>query len=121
MKNWKAIIGVITVFILGMVAGGLVVGGVVARRIHRITHGQPAFTAEEITRFLKRRLDLDATQQEKVIVIVRDSQHQMKDVRHGCEQQVRGVVSNAVTQMQPILRPNQQEKLDRLIEERFNR
>jgi hypothetical protein len=121
MKNWKAILGVIAVFVLGMVAGGLVVGGLFAKRIHRVTHGQSAFTAEEVTHFLKRRLDLDAAQQEKVIVIVRESQHEVLNIRHGCDQQVRGVISNAVTEMDPILRPNQQDKLNDLVAERYGR
>ena len=118
MKNWKAILGAIAIFALGMIAGGLVVGGVVARRVHRYRTGQSVFTADEVTGFLKRRLDLNAAQQPQVRVIVADAQLQMQEVRRATDVQVGGVISNAVVRLQPFLRAEQREKLDRLVAER---
>jgi hypothetical protein len=121
MKNWKAIVGVFAIFLLGMVAGGLVVGGVVARRVHRLRQGQPVFTATEVTRFLQRKLDLDATQRDKVRAIVSDAQGQALKVSRSTDEQVWGIITNAVAQMRPALRPGQQEKLDQLLAERRSR
>jgi len=114
MRNWKTIVGVIGIFLLGMVAGGLVVGGAAARRIHRYRAGQPVYTADEVTHFLKRRLDLDAAQQPHVRAIVVDAQAQMQDMRRANG----GVISNALEKMQPVLRADQRDKLDRLVAER---
>ena len=119
MKNWKAILGAIAIFILGMLAGGLVVGGVVARRIHRYRTGQPVYSADEVTHFLKRRLDLDASQQPQVRAIVVDAQAQMLVVRRATEAQAGTVIRNAVERMQPVLRSDQQEKLNRLVADRL--
>ncbi|MEI6085436.1 MAG: hypothetical protein WCS70_14210 [Verrucomicrobiota bacterium] len=114
MKNWKAILGVVAIFLLGALAGGLVVGGVVARRIHRYRTGQPVFSADEVTHFLQRQLDLDAAQQSQVRLIVAETQTEMQAAQRATE----AILSAAVVRMQPVLRAEQREKLDRLVAER---
>lgn len=118
MKNWRAIVGVIGVFVLGMAAGGLLMGGVVAKRLHRVARGDSLFTAEEITRRLSRSLALDAGQREQVLVIVRDAQAQIKDTRRQCEPQIRATIDASITKARAVLRPDQAEKFDRLVADR---
>ena len=118
MRNWKAILGVVAIFILGMVAGGLIVGGMVARRIHRLHQGQPVFSADEVTRYLTRKLALDATQRTKVHAVVQEAQTEAGQIRKTGEAQLWGVISNAVTQLRPVLRPEQQAQLEQLVAER---
>jgi len=79
MKNWKAIVGAIAVFVLGAVAGGLVTVGVVR---HQFGHGHGGqMMANFIVRRLTWKLDLDSTQREQLRAIVHDSQQDMKAVR----------------------------------------
>jgi hypothetical protein len=118
MKNWKLIAACVGIFLLGMLAGGIVVGGMVARRIHRFRTGEPVFSATEVTRFLQRRLDLDAGQRQQVHAVVVDAQAEMRAVRQHSETQTWGVISNAVARIEPVLRADQREKFERLVAER---
>ncbi len=118
MKNWKAILGIIGVFVFGMAAGGLIVGGVAMKRLHRVVRGEPLFTSNEITRRLGRTLDLDATQREHARQIVEEAQARVKAVRGDCEPQIRAALDDAILKMRDALRPEQREKFDRLVAER---
>lgn len=115
MKNWKAILGVSGIFLLGMVAGGLVVVGVVAPRAERVLRGEPLFTAAEITRRVEHKLDLDAGQRAQVLTIVADVQQQLRDLRRQSAPQSRAVIDAAVAKVRALLRPEQQAKLDQLV------
>ncbi len=119
MKKWKAILGITAVFLLGMVAGGLVVGRVVIHRMQRVAHGGTLFTAEQITRYLGRRLDLDATQRAEVLKIVEKTQAEIQQARQAAEPAVREAVRGAVGDVRAVLRPDQQEKFNQLVTERF--
>ncbi len=118
MKNWKVILGVVAVFLLGALAGGLLVGGLVAKRVHRMAHGGAAFTAEEITHHMGRRLRLDPVQRDRVLVIVRETQQQLQRVRKQCEPQVWAVIDSGIERVRPVLRPDQQEQFDKLVADR---
>ena len=121
MKKWKAIVGVILIFFLGMFAGGLVVGRIVAKRAARAAQGGTIFTAEEIAHHLGRRLDLDAQQREQVLHIVADTQSEISAVRREAEPKVRATIRDAVYKVRGVLRPEQREKFDRLVAARLAR
>jgi uncharacterized protein YneF (UPF0154 family) len=118
MKNWKAILGVVLVFLLGSAAGGLVTMRCMKKRIERVVHGEPMFTADEVVRHMSRRLRLDAAQRDQIRAIVVDTQAQMSAVRKQCQPQVRAVIDEAIAKTRPILRPDQLEKFDKFIAER---
>ena len=118
MKNWKAILGVILVFLLGVTSGGLIVGARAAKRLHRVIHGESAFTPEEIALHLKWRLGLDATQREQVLKIVEAGQAQIRAARKQCEPQVRAAIDDSISKTREVLRPAQAEKFDKMVAER---
>lgn len=115
MKNWKAILGVTGIFLLGMLAGALVVVGLVLPRVERVMHGGPVFTASEVTGHFARRLKLDPGQRAQVLEIVADTQRQIHDVRQQCAPQTRAVIDAAVVRTRALLRPDQQAKFDQLV------
>ncbi len=115
MKSWKAILGLVLVFGLGMLAGGLVTGAVVARRLHRAAQQGSLFTPGEITRFMGRRLRLDAGQRAQVEVIDARTQAEIRAVRQQAHPQVEAALDQAVADIRPLLRPAQQERFDRLV------
>ena len=84
MKIWKTILALVAVFVLGMIAGGFVVGASGARRLHRVMHGQTVFTAEEVTRRLSRQLHLDQAQRDQILPLVEAAQAQITDARKQC-------------------------------------
>ena len=118
MKNWKAILGVIVVFVLGMTAGAFLTGAVAAKRLQRVLHGQTAFTAEEITRRLSRKLHLDANQREQLLPLVQAAQAQITDARSQCQPKVLAALDDFDAKARPILRPDQVERFDKLVAER---
>ena len=118
MKTWKAILGVVLVFLLGAVAGGLVVGARAAKRLHRVLHGGTAFTAQEIVRPLAWHLGLDASQREQVLKIVEVSQAKIVDARKQCQPQIHAAVDESIAETRAVLRPDQAEKFDKMVAER---
>ena len=113
MKNWKAIVGVILVFVLGMLAGGLVTGKVLQRRFRQ----GPAAVSEAIVRRLSVSLRLDQQQREQLRVIVHDAQQEMEAVRKQVQPQFAEVFDHAEGQVREILRPEQREKFDKIAAE----
>jgi hypothetical protein len=118
MKNWKAILALVVVFILGMIAGGSLMSASAANRLHRLMRGQTAYTAQEVTRRLSRQLHLDPSQRAQMLTIVRGAQVQITDARKQCVPQVLAALDDFDVKARIILRPNQVEKYDKLVAER---
>jgi uncharacterized protein YneF (UPF0154 family) len=118
MKNWKAILGVVAVFLLGVTAGAFLTGAAAAKRLQRVLHGQTAFTAEQITRRLTHQLRLDPTQREQVLVLVQGAQAQITDARSQCLPRILGALDDFDAKARVVLRPDQLEKFDKLVADR---
>ena len=116
MKNWKAIVGVTFVFLLGAVAGSLITFGVI-RQMYQLGRGPQART-DFIVRKLTWDLWLDAQQRDQLRAIVQNGQQEMKPVRLQMHPQVEAILDRADTRIRAILRPNQVEKFDKLVAER---
>lgn len=116
MKNWKAIIGVIAVFVLGGFAGGFTTIAVVRHRLVR-GHGSQ-MRADFIVRWLSWELRLDHDQREQLRGIVNEGQTQMRAVRKQIQPQIEEVLGQSEAKVRAILRPDQQEKFNKLVAER---
>jgi Spy/CpxP family protein refolding chaperone len=112
MKNWKAIVGVIAVFVLGALAGSFMTVGIIRHRFHRGQAGQAM--ADHIVRKLSWDLRLDATQREQLRAIVNDGRKEM----HALRPQIEAILTRSEAKVRAILRPDQQEKFDKLVAER---
>ena len=116
MKNWKAIVGVIAIFVLGGLAGSITTIGVVR---HRLVHGHGSqMMANLIVRRLSWELRLDREQRSQLRVIVAEGQTEMKGIRKQIQPQVEDVLTRSEAKLRVLLRPDQQEKFDKLIAER---
>ena len=115
MKNWKAIVGALLVFLLGMAAGTL---GTVGLARHRWMQRGPRVMADFVVRRLSWKLRLDHAQRNQLRIIVDEGWQEMKAVQAQVRPQVEGVLSNSEAKVRLILRPDQQEKFDKLIAER---
>ncbi|HVM60591.1 MAG TPA: hypothetical protein VMV72_06955 [Verrucomicrobiae bacterium] len=118
MKNWKAILALVLVFVLGMVAGGSFVSARATKRLHRLMRGQTAFTAKEVTWLLSRRLHLDRAQRNQILPLVEAAQVQITDARKQCVPQVLKAFDDFDAKARVLLRPDQAEKLDQLTADR---
>ena len=116
MKNWKAIVGVIAVFVLGGLAGSITTIGMVR---HRLVHGHGSeMMADLIVRRLSWELRLDRAQRAQLRDIVAEGQQEMKVVRKQIQPQIEEILTRSEVKVRVLLRPDQQEKFDKLIAER---
>jgi len=116
MKNWKAIVGVIAIFILGGLAGSITTIGLVR---HRLVHGHGSQMWQDlIVRRLSWELRLDRDQRTQLRVIVAQGHEDMKVIRKQIQPQVEELLTRSETKVRAILRPDQVEKFDKLIAER---
>ena len=118
MKNWKTILAISGVFLLGLLAGGLLTARLVQREWQRIAPGGPEAMRTVIVRRLTWQLRLDRTQQTQVRTIVQEAQGEMKTVRQQVQPQVTEILDRAIRQVRTVLNPSQAEKFDRLVAER---
>jgi len=119
MKNWKSILAVVLVFLLGMAAGGLLTAKLIQRRARLWFAGAPPGVASEfVAGRLARQLRLDAVQREQVRDIVRDSQQEMRALYRQVRPQAQEVFARSENRIREILRPEQREVYDRLLAQR---
>lgn len=116
MKNWKAIIGVCLVFVLGGAAGSLITCRIITKRIQRITQGGPQAVNQIIVRRLTKRLDLDTSQRDQLMDIVIDTRKQLRALRVQISPQLQEIMTGAEQKVRATLKPDQQKKFNEVLE-----
>ncbi|MDX1919813.1 MAG: hypothetical protein SFU25_03650 [Candidatus Caenarcaniphilales bacterium] len=122
MRDWKLIIGVLLVFVAGLVLGGIVgVFGttfVIKQSFQKIMSGN--FQVSE-SRFFKRfskELDLTAEQETKIKTILDEQQKESTKIRQKITRELRSLRAKTFVTLKQELNPSQQEKLKQLIKRR---
>jgi hypothetical protein len=118
MKKWKAIVSIVIVFLLGALAGALVVNMFHEQRAERLIRGEPKSTREFIVRRLNTELSLDTAQQEQLRTIVQETHAEMKNLRRQLRPQTEEILSRSQEKVRAILRPDQREKYEKIVAER---
>ena len=121
MKRWKSILGVLLVFLLGALAGATVVHRVDRYRIEAVLSGRGGATVDLIVRRLSRSLDLDPAQRDQVRATVTETHRDIVEIRKPVQAQIETAIERSCTRVRAILRPDQQEKFDRIQAERRKR
>jgi Spy/CpxP family protein refolding chaperone len=121
MKRWKSILGVLLVFLLGALAGAAVVHRVDRQGAEGILSGRGGATADLIVRRLSRSLDLDPAQRDQVRAIVTETRREIIEIRKPVQAQVEATIERSRARVRAILRPDQQEKFDRIRSEHRKR
>lgn len=121
MKRWKSILGVLLVFLLGALAGAAVVHRVDRQGAEGILSGRGGATADLIVKRLSRSLDLDPAQRDQVRAIVTETRREIIEIRKPVQAQVEATIERSRARVRAILRPDQQEKFDRIRSERRKR
>lgn len=119
MKNWKSILGVLLVFVLGALAGGLLVHRLHQKKIQAVIAGrQPVVAPELLVRRMNWELKLTPAQRSQVIAIVRDTQRQLRETRQQVDPQVRATFQQMEQRIGEVLTPEQRERFAKLMAER---
>jgi Spy/CpxP family protein refolding chaperone len=121
MKRWKSILGVLLVFLLGALAGAAVLHRVDRQNVEAVLSGRGGATVDLVVRRLSRSLDLDPSQQDQVRAIVTETHREIAEIRKPVHAQVTVAVERSRVRVRAILRPDQQEKFDRIQAERRKR
>ena len=121
MKGWKAVAGVVLVFLLGVAAGGVGVYGFHRHRMDRFFRGEPGACSGFLIHRLSRELDLDASQKTRVEAIVRRSEEEMRALRQQFRPQFEEILAKGRQEIRAELRPDQQQRFDTMIAERAMR
>lgn len=121
MKNSRAIIGVLLVFILGILCGFLVTHLLYKYRIESILTGRAQTREEVIVNRLDRKLGLDERQEGQIRTIIHETHEEIKALRNQLRPQTEAVIEKAQTNISMILTPEQRKKYEQIIAERKER
>lgn len=118
MKNFKAVMGILLIFLLGAACGAIVTHVVHQERQEAFLHGDPAAREAAIVKRLTRKLDLDQRQQEQVKAIIHENHVAMQEVRRKNRPQIEAILEQGQKGINALLRPEQQVKFQQIIAER---
>jgi len=118
---WKAVLGVILIFALG-VTSGVVGSSIFAQRKMAAFLQRPGLTLmNAMEKRLTRNLDLDADQKQLIHEYFMDNLRQHKQLQALIQPQVRQLNHTTVQQIRAALRPDQQVLFDQNLKDLHNR
>ena len=121
MNKWKAIAGVVLVFIVGGLAGAFGTMCICRHRGEWMMGGRPHAYGEAVVRRLDRELKLSADQRRQVEVIVNDARTEIKELRKQAQPKIDTVFGRAVNRVRAILSPEQRVKFEKFVEKKGER
>lgn len=121
MKNFKAIAGILLVFLLGAAGGALVTHLVNQARLERYLSGGHRMREGVIVERLTKKLDLDDRQQEQVRAIMHETHDGIRQLRSRIHPQIEALLTVGQDRIKAVLRPDQREKFEKIIAERKRR
>lgn len=120
MKRWKVVVGVMAVFALGVLAGGILTHGFYQKLILRVSKGPTEFR-RVMVEHLSRQLDLTESQRVEADRIIREAQTEFQEIRKEVQPQVEDILKRAENEMRAQLDEKQRERFNKLIEKRKSR
>jgi hypothetical protein len=121
MKGWKAVAGVVLVFLLGVAAGGIGVYRYHRKAFDRFARGGPEMVSEYFVRRMSRQLDLDPSQKERIEAVVRRTADEAREARQQFRPRMEEIFEKGRREIRAELRPEQQRRFDEIESERRNR
>jgi len=117
MKNPKAWLCVVLIFIAGIVIG-MIAGHRMTLSVMQKASRDPAYLRQMIVKRLSCKLDLSEDQRKSIEGIITDSQVSIRDLRGEVEPRFADILKNAERQIAEVLNAEQQEQFRRMLEER---
>ncbi|MDD5678162.1 MAG: hypothetical protein PHW60_09265 [Kiritimatiellae bacterium] len=120
MKRWKVILRYGVIFMLGLVLG--MAGSRLAHkhRFAQIMQNRPADQRQMMMRHLSRQLELTKPQQIEIERIIDAQLKALSAVRERQRPEVQAIFQQAESEMKTHLQPDQQQKLDKIMEQMRN-
>ncbi len=115
-SNWKSLLGLCLIFVLGCGTGALVDRALVARKIKQLMQNGPEAVTQVVQHRLTRDLSLDQAQQQQLHVILANAASEIRDARKQIQPEVRAILLDARKKTEAILRPAQQARFQQDLE-----
>jgi hypothetical protein len=122
--TWKAVIGVILIFILGWFGGALTTIAIAKRTAVALTQRNPEALANTLERLTTRGLALSADQKEQLHAVIVQNLRARMDLQKQIQPQVKALNRQAMQQIDALLTADQQQRFhDNLVvfKSRFGR
>jgi nucleoid-associated protein YejK len=120
-NHWKAVVGVILIFILGFASGMVCYSIIVHRKLTAMLQQPGALAEAALEKRLTRHLDLDESQKRQIHDYFMENLQQRKELNKQIQPQMRMVNQQTFQEIAASLRPDQQEQFRKNIEEFRNR
>ncbi len=117
MKNGKAILILVGVFLLGVLAGVLGTAKFVQVQMRHFMQGGPEAVGQIIVRRIGHELRLDAPQREKVQAIVTNAAGEIRAARRQIQPQINQTFEKSAAEIRAVLTPGQAQKFDKIVTE----
>jgi len=118
---WKAVLGVILIFILGFLSGIVGTSIFVHRKVAAFLNHPAVVLMDAMEQRLTKGLDLDAKQKEQLHDYFMDNLQQHKQLQAQIQPQVQLLNEETVRQITAALRPDQQQRFDKNLDDLQNR
>src|SRR5471032_1333042 len=110
MKRLRSILGIVAVFILGMIAGGLLTLRIIDVAQRKAFEGGGGAVAYLVARRISLKLRADASQREQIRLILRDTAKDFESVREQVGPQLNESLEKTETRLRSVLKPDQQKE-----------
>jgi Spy/CpxP family protein refolding chaperone len=121
MNRWKTWLGIISVFVIGAVIGGLVTSILIRQHVIRVTRFGPPRFEEVVLDRMARDLDLTEEQRAEIRRITREFDPRFREIMTGSRENVRRLQEELEARIKAILNPEQIERFEENIERMRNR
>lgn len=115
MKNFKAIAGILVVFLLGAAGGALVTYMVQKAHFEQSVIGTHKIREEVVVERLTKMLGLDSRQQEQVKAITHETHEGIGALKKQIRPQIEVLLTRGQGRIEAVLRPDQREKFRKLV------
>ncbi|MEI8355519.1 MAG: hypothetical protein WCG31_05440 [Deltaproteobacteria bacterium] len=121
MKDVKAVLGILLIFLLGIACGAVATHISCKSRMEKFVSGKPGMREEILLKRLSERLELDGRQRAAIQTVIGRTEAEMKEIKKQFRPQMKTVLENGRLEVRKILRPDQQKKYDQFMAERHAR
>lgn len=121
MNRWKAILRYGLVFVLGLALGAFGSHLVIKHRFARGMHNRPVAMRQMLMRHLTSQLKLNDLQQVEIERIVENKLKALSDLHAKQQPEIQAIFRDARAEMKTHLNPDQQQKLDLVMDRMRNR
>jgi predicted component of type VI protein secretion system len=115
-KTWKAILGVILVYLFGCLSGAVSTSIFFQHKMIQFLRHPAVALSGELEKRLTKNLELDANQKQQVHECFLENLQQRKDLQKTIQPQVQALNQQTLERISAILRPDQREQFDQNVE-----